>query len=91
MGSEMCIRDSYTGVSFVYHFSGIFASGLTPLIMSWLLIKGGGQPWLICCYILGVSLISTLCVALMRSTPAGQSDQEPDYVATPGGQVIPAE
>lgn len=58
-------RVRYTGVSFVYHFSGIFSSGLTPLIMSWLLIQGGGKPWLIAIYIAIVSLISTLSVALM--------------------------
>ena len=34
----MCIRDRfdakvrYTGISFVYQFSGIFASGITPII-----------------------------------------------------------
>jgi hypothetical protein len=56
----------YTGVSFVYHFSGIFSSGLTPLVMSWLLIKGGGQPWLICIYVAIVSLISTVAVVAMK-------------------------
>jgi metabolite-proton symporter len=59
-------RVRYSGVSFVYHFSGIFSSGLTPLIMSWLLIKGGGQPWLICIYVAVVSLISTISVAVMK-------------------------
>jgi metabolite-proton symporter len=59
-------RVRYSGVSFVYHFSGIFSSGLTPLIMSWLLLKGGGQPWLICIYVAIVSLISTVSVAAMK-------------------------
>lgn len=59
-------RVRYSGVSFVYHFSGIFSSGLTPLIMSWLLIKGGGQPWLICIYVAIVSLISTVAVVAMK-------------------------
>jgi metabolite-proton symporter len=59
-------RVRYTGVSFVYHFSGIFSSGLTPLVMSWLLIKGGGQPWLICIYVAIVSLISTVAVVAMK-------------------------
>jgi MHS family shikimate/dehydroshikimate transporter-like MFS transporter len=59
-------RVRYSGVSFVYHFSGIFSSGLTPLIMSWLLLKGGGQPWLICVYVAIVSLISTISVAAMK-------------------------
>ncbi len=55
-------RVRYTGVSFVYQFSGIFASGLTPLIASWLLAKNGGSPWLVCGYVLVVSLISTIAV-----------------------------
>jgi metabolite-proton symporter len=61
-------RVRYSGVSFVYHFSGIFSSGLTPLIMAWLLIEGGGKPWLICVYIAAVSLISTISVALMKES-----------------------
>lgn len=61
-------RVRYSGVSFVYHFSGIFSSGLTPLIMAYLLIEGGGKPWLICIYIAIVSLISTVSVALMKET-----------------------
>ncbi len=40
-------RVRYTGISFVYQFSGIFASGLTPIIATALLPLGGGQPWLI--------------------------------------------
>ncbi len=51
-------RVRYTGVSFVYQFSGIFASGLTPLIAAWLLGKADGKPWLFCGYVFLVSLIS---------------------------------
>ena len=36
-------RVRYTGISFVYQFSGIFASGLTPIIATALLPLGGGQ------------------------------------------------
>ncbi|MBS0318146.1 MAG: MHS family MFS transporter, partial [Proteobacteria bacterium] len=32
----------YTGISFVYQFSGIFASGITPIIATELLKTGGG-------------------------------------------------
>jgi MFS transporter, MHS family, shikimate and dehydroshikimate transport protein len=58
-------RVRYTGISFVYQFSGIFASGLTPIIATALLPLGGGQPWLICLYILVVSAISALSVYAM--------------------------
>ncbi len=65
-------RVRYTGISFVYQFSGIFASGRTPIIATALLPLGGGQPWLICLYVLVVSCISALSVYAM--TPRHQSD-----------------
>ena len=58
----------YSGISFVYQFSGIFASGLTPIIATWLLEKGGNTPWLICGYVAIVSLISAVCVIAMRES-----------------------
>ena len=57
----------YTGVSFCYQFSGVFASGLTPLIATALLSWGDGQPWYICGYVVLVALISFACVAAMPS------------------------
>jgi MFS family permease len=45
------VRLRYTGMSFVYQFSGIYASGLTPLIVTTLLAVGGGTPWLACGYL----------------------------------------
>jgi MHS family shikimate/dehydroshikimate transporter-like MFS transporter len=59
-------RVRYTGISFVYQFSGIFASGLTPLIATSLLPLGDNKPWLICGYILAVSIVSAISVFLMR-------------------------
>lgn len=61
-------RVRYTGISFVYQFSGIFASGLTPIIATALLPVGGGKPWLICLYVLVVSIISALCVFAMSES-----------------------
>lgn len=61
-------RVRYSGVSFVYQFSGIFASGLTPIIATELLRVGDRAPWLICGYVLIVSLISAVCVFAMRET-----------------------
>lgn len=56
----------YSGISLVYQFSGIFASGLTPLIASALIIYNGGAPWMLCAYIAVVSLISAVSVYFMR-------------------------
>ena len=61
-------RVRYSGISFVYQFSGIFASGLTPIIATALLSLGEGQPWLICSYVLLVSLISAVSVYAMSET-----------------------
>lgn len=69
-------RVRYTGISFVYQFSGIFASGLTPIIATALLPIGGGKPWLICLYVLGVSMVSALSVYLM--TEAHKRDMSVD-------------
>jgi metabolite-proton symporter len=58
----------YTGISFVYQFSGIFASGLTPIVATALLQMGHNQPWLICCYVVVVSLISAISVYAISRT-----------------------
>ncbi len=50
----------YSGISFVYQFSGIFASGITPIIATYLLQKGNGDPWLICAYVAFAGLVSAL-------------------------------
>jgi MHS family shikimate/dehydroshikimate transporter-like MFS transporter len=60
-------RVRYTGISFVYQFSGIFASGLTPIIATWLLSAGGGQPWLICAYVVFAALVSMFSALAIRS------------------------
>ncbi|AMO38330.1 MFS transporter [Thauera humireducens] len=53
-------RVRYSGISFVYQFSGIFASGITPIIATYLLQRGGGEPWLICAYVLFAGIVSAL-------------------------------
>ena len=58
-------RVRYTGVSFVYQFSGIFASGLTPLVATSLLKQADGKPWLVCGYVFLVSLISVFAAYTM--------------------------
>ncbi|MFI8479862.1 MFS transporter [Pseudomonas sp. NPDC078700] len=48
----------YTGISFVYQFSGIFASGLTPMIATALMRSSDGQPWTTCLYVLFAGAVS---------------------------------
>jgi len=55
----------YTGVSFVYQLSGVFASGMTPLIATYLFEAGNRTPWLICGYVVVTALISMASAMLI--------------------------
>jgi MFS family permease len=66
-------RVRYSGISFVYQFSGIFASGITPIIATALLAQGGGQPWLICAYVMFAAVVSAACALAMNRVPAGET------------------
>ncbi len=61
-------RVRYTGVSFAYQFSGIFASGLTPLVATWLLAAGGGRPWFLGAYMMGAALVTVICIFALPET-----------------------
>ena len=62
----------YTGVSFVYQFSGIFASGITPLIATYLFELGDKKPWYICAYVVFAALVSMFsALAIARDSVAG--------------------
>ena len=58
----------YSGISFVYQFSGIFASGITPLVATALLKSGGGEPWQICMYVVFAGVVSAGSAALIGRT-----------------------
>ena len=75
----------YSGVSFAYQFSGIFASGLTPLIATALIDAGGGKPWLVVLYVLGVAIVSLISVLLMNGISKGSSSlSEPGALQAAG-------
>jgi MFS family permease len=59
-------RTRYTGLSFVYQFSGIYASGVTPMILTALIAAGGHKPWLACGYLVATAAISVIATALIR-------------------------
>lgn len=50
----------YSGISLVYQFSGIFASGITPIIATYLLKAGDGEPWYIASYVAFAGVVSAL-------------------------------
>ncbi|NIL78607.1 MFS transporter [Rhodococcus sp. B10] len=56
----------YTGLSIVYQFSGIYASGVTPLILTALIAAGSGSPWLACGFLVGTSVVSVIATGLIR-------------------------
>lgn len=75
-------RVRYTGISFVYQFSGIFASGITPLIATALIKSGGGQPWQLCMYVLFSGMVSALSAWMI-----GRSKSASDLPAFATSQV----
>jgi len=70
-------RVRYTGISFVYQFSGIFASGITPLVATALLAQGNGTPWLICGYVLFAGIVSAVCALAIRPTVPSPAEGGP--------------
>lgn len=63
-------RVRYTGISFVYQFSGIFASGLTPIIATALIKYGNGDPTMICAYSAFAGVVSALSARWIGSRQA---------------------
>ncbi|EHI12343.1 MFS transporter [Mycolicibacterium thermoresistibile] len=62
-------RIRYTGLSTVYQLSGIFASGVTPMILTALIAAAGGAPWLACGYLVATALISVVATTALRPAP----------------------
>jgi len=61
-------RVRYTGISFVYQFSGIFSSGITPIIATYLIAENANQPWYLCGYVVFAALVSAACSAAIKGT-----------------------
>lgn len=83
-------RVRYTGISFVYQFSGIFASGITPIIATFLIAYGGGKPWLLCAYVVFAAIVSMFCsLAITPVTPTAISaSANPDMHSYEADSVI---
>jgi MFS family permease len=56
----------YSGLSFVYQVSGVYASGVTPMILTALIAAAGGAPWLACGYLVATAAISVVATAKIR-------------------------
>lgn len=67
----------YTGISFVYQFSGVFASGLTPIIATALWKMSGGKWWTVCADVLFSALVSAYSARAMdRARGQRESQRE---------------
>ncbi|TPG29525.1 MFS transporter [Mycolicibacterium hodleri] len=65
-------RIRYTGLSTVYQLSGVYASGLTPLILTALIAAGGNSPWLACSYLVATATIGVVTTLLLRPRPIAE-------------------
>jgi MFS transporter, MHS family, shikimate and dehydroshikimate transport protein len=61
-------RVRYSGASLGYQLASVFAGGLSPLIATALLAWGGGKPWAISLYMVGLVLITVVSVAFAAET-----------------------
>jgi MFS family permease len=62
-------RIRYTGLSTVYQLSGVYASGLTPLILTALIGAAGGTPWIACAYLVATAVISVAATLALKPQP----------------------
>jgi metabolite-proton symporter len=76
-------RVRYTGISFVYQFSGIFASGLTPLVLTYLLARAGGGISLVVAYLLTAAAVSAACALAVRRSDLELDDNLPVMAKPP--------
>ena len=81
----------YSSISFVYQFSGIFASGLTPMIATILVQANDSQPWYLCGYlaVAGViSAVSTVCIGRLRASGV-EPRQQIAEIESPAAAILP--
>ena len=76
----------YSSISFVYQFSGIFASGLTPMIATILVQANDSQPWYLCGYLLVAGVISALATVWISCLKSAKA--EPRALPTDGNTVV---
>lgn len=65
----------YTGISFVYQFSGIFASGITPMIATYLLSLTDGFPTMLVGYVVFAGIVSAFSVKWIASIKGSKQKQ----------------
>ena len=61
-------RVRYSGTSFVYQFSGLASSAVTPAIAATLLAWAGGSPWLVAVFVIAYAVVSFVSTYLASET-----------------------
>jgi MHS family shikimate/dehydroshikimate transporter-like MFS transporter len=61
-------RVRYSGTSFVYQFSGLASSAVTPAIAATLLAWAGGSPWLVAVFVIVYAVVSFVSTYLASET-----------------------
>jgi MFS transporter, MHS family, shikimate and dehydroshikimate transport protein len=69
-------RVRYSGASLGYQLASVFAGGLSPLIATALLGLGGGHPWMVSTYMVGLALITIVAVYMAAETYQGNIAEE---------------
>ena len=67
----------YTGISFIYNVAGVYASGLTPLILTALIHAGDGSPWRAAAYLAATGAISAVATSFLRPGEAEATLRRP--------------
>jgi MFS family permease len=68
-------RVRYSGASLGYQLASVFAGGLSPLVATALLAWGGGKPWAISLYMIGLVAITVVSVSLAAETHRSTIDE----------------
>ncbi|MBT2556000.1 MFS transporter [Arthrobacter sp. ISL-5] len=66
------VRGRYTGVSIVWQFGAMIASGPFTVVATALLVAGGGSIAGVAVYVSALILVSIVCLALLPETAPGQ-------------------
>lgn len=80
----------YSGISFVYQFTAIFASGMTPMVAAVLTGMADGAPWFLCAYMAVVGTISALSTLWLNRLARENRIQKAAKEATLSSTVIGA-
>ena len=59
-------RFRYTGIAAAREMNSVLIAGPTPFIATALVTAGGGQPWLVACFIILCQVVTMVSVSLAR-------------------------